>query len=891
VFPALLTRKHRSALVVAGLSALALTVSGLPAAAAPSKAHPRGFDLLASAAHRRSATLGQVSRSAAADADDDDDEGSEEIAEQADQWNEARSSPGIVAPGAYSAAWAQLQALPKTGGQWVDQTAIKYNSDDPRYRDINSNSSGGAGLVTGRITGLAADNSGDVYAGSADGGVWRSITGGGNWQPISDKLPAPSTGDVQLDSNGRLWFAAGEANTNADSYVGSGVYVLADPKHGQFQPSSRVGGTELDGSTIKHLRFAGHTVWAATSHGVWTHSTSTLTGPWKLEFAPNPDYLPGGSLAGDPNAPYKNIANDIAVDPHNPSKVILAIGWRSGDTYNGFYTKQGGTWQKTTLAGDIASDAANVGTVTFAPSADGSKYYAIEESPTQLNTNPDSALQGIYVSSSGSPSGPWTMVADYHKLAASGSALTDPGYMPGIQSWYNQFLQVDPKNPKHVYLGLEEVFESKDAGATWTTPGPYWNFPFACWSIDPSKQTGDCHQTVHADQHAVAIGAKHGKPYIVVGDDGGTYRRPVAGKADASGHATDWTSLNDGTMDVLQYYSVGVGNDRQGHAYGPAVSGGLQDNGQSILRPGDKAMGSNFGGDGGDTLVDPNNGCNIVSEYVYLAMSVTNNCAVNDGSWTTDPSKVSSRDIAPPDNDLGSAGARFTAPFAADAKDINTWVAGGTHVWVQHKGFAIASGADWTNVFDLGTDHVATGVAVSGGTAYVGWCGPCNNQGFTRGIAVGHTDGTGWHQLALPVDGTIPNRFVSGFDVDPTNPNHVLVAINGYSRHWTEGPGAGVGHVFESRDAGSTWTDISTNLPDIPANAVKFVTGGGIVLGTDLGVLYRGRGHTGWNVLGRNLPTTTTMELRTGLGGLRLYAATHGRGIQSYDLRQLLPPG
>jgi hypothetical protein len=888
VFPALLTRRHRSALVAVGLSALTLTVSGLPAAAAPSKPHPRGFDILASTAHSSSAKSGQVSRFAAGDGDDGGDEGSGEIAEQADQWNEARSSPGIVAPGAYSAAWAQLQALPKTGGQWVDQTAIKYNSDDPRYRDINSNSSGGAGLVTGRITGLAADNSGDVYAGSADGGVWRSATGGGNWHPISDKLPAPSTGDLQLDSKGRLWFAAGEANTNADSYVGSGVYVLADPKHGRFQPSGRVGGTELDGTTIKHLRFAGGTAWAATSHGVWTHSTSTLTGPWKLEFAPNPDYLPGGSLAGDPNAPYKNIANDVAIDPHNPSKVILAIGWRSGDTYNGFYTKQGGTWQKTVLAGDIASDAANVGTVTFASSADGSKYYAIEQSPTQLNTNPDSGLQGIYVSNSGSPSGPWTMVADYHKLAASGSALTDPGYMPGIQSWYNQFLQVDPNDPKHVYLGLEEVFESKDAGATWTTPGPYWNFPFACWSIDPSKQTGDCHQTVHADQHAVAIGAKDGKPYVVVGDDGGTYRRPVAGKADASGHATDWTPLNDGTMDVLQYYSVGVGNDRQRHAYGPAISGGLQDNGQSILRPGDKVMGSNFGGDGGDTLVDPNDGCNIVSEYVYLAMSVTNNCAVNDGSWTTDPSKVSSRNIAPPDNDLGSAGARFTAPFAADAKDINTWVAGGTHVWVQHKGFAIASGADWTNVFDLGAGHVATGVAVSGGTAYVGWCGPCNNQGFTRGIAVGHTDGTGWHQLALPVDGTIPNRFVSGFDVDPTNPNHVLVAINGYSRHWTEGPGAGIGHVFESRDAGSTWTDISTNLPDIPANAVKFVIGGGVVLGTDLGVLYRGPGQTGWKILGRNLPTTTTLEFRTGPGGLRLYAATHGRGLQSYDLRQLL---
>jgi hypothetical protein len=885
VFSALLTRKYRSAMIVAGLSAFTLTVSGLPAAAVPSRAHPRGYDILASTAHG-STESGQVSPFAASAADDDG-EGSSEIAEQADQWNEARSSPGVVAPGAYSAAWAQLQSLPKTGGQWVDQTAIKYNSDDPRYRDINSNSSGGAGLVTGRITGLAADNSGDVYAGSADGGVWRSTTGGGHWQSISGKLPAPSTGDLQLDSRGRLWFAAGEANTNADSYVGSGVYVLTDPKHGQFQPSSRVGGTELDSTTIKHLRFAGGTVWAATSHGVWSHSARVLSGPWKLEFAPNPDYLSGGALASDPNAPYKNIANDVAIDPHDPSKVILAIGWRSGDSYNGFYTKQGGTWQKTVLAGDIASDADNVGTVTFASSADGSKYYAIEQSPTQLNTNPDSGLQGIYVSDNGSPAGPWTLVADYHKLAASGSALTGAGYMPGIQSWYNQFLGVDPRDPKHVYLGLEEVFETKDAGATWTTPGPYWNFGFSCWSIDPSKQTGDCHQTVHPDQHAVAVGGKDGKPYVVVGDDGGTYRRPVSGEADASGHATDWTALNDGTMDVLQYYSVGVGNDHNGHAYGPAVSGGLQDNGQSIRRPGDQVMGSNFGGDGGDTLVDPNNGCNIVSEYVYLAMSVTNNCAVNDGSWTTDPTKVSSRNIAPPDNALGSAGARFIAPFAADAEDINTWVAGGTHVWVQHKGFAIQSGADWTNAFDLGAGHVATAVSVSGGTAYVGWCGPCNNQGFTRGIAVGHTDGTGWHQLTLPVVGTVPNRFISGFDVDPANPNHVLVAINGYSRHWTEGPGAGIGHLFESRDAGATWADISTNLPDIPANAVKFIIGGGIVLGTDLGVLYRAPGQTAWKVLGRNLPTTTTMQFKTGLYGTRLYAATHGRGIQSYDLRQL----
>ncbi|WP_345135905.1 glycosyl hydrolase [Dactylosporangium darangshiense] len=866
------------------MSATVLILGGLPAGAAPPAPRPAHAGDRAATAHRTGA--GTVHSLAAPG--EDDEEGSSDIMEQADQWNEARSAPGIVAPGAYSAAWAQLQGLPHTGGRWVDETGLPYNSDDPRYRDVNSNSSGGAGNVTGRVVGMAADDHGYVYAGSANGGVWRSATGGGHWQPISDKLPAPATGDLRLDDRGRLWFATGEANTSATSFVGTGVYVLADPRHGEFRTSDRVGGTELENTTIRALRFGGDKVWAATSRGVWSHSTRNLSGKWTLEFAPNPTFLPGGADADDADAAYKNIANDIAIDPRDPSKVILAIGWRSGDDYNGFYTKVGGAWQKITLTGDIASDPDNVGAVTFARSADGSKYYAIEQSPEMLATNGDSNLYGVFVSDSGSPFGPWRLAADYHKLAASGSANTSPGYMPGIQAWYNQFLQVDPKDPRHLYIGLEEVFETKDAGATWTTPGPYWNFYFPCWSIDPSKQTGDCNQTTHPDQHAAAIGSNGGKPYLVVGDDGGVYRRPVNGKADASGHATDWVSLNDGSMDVLQYYSVGVGADKQGRNAGLAISGGLQDNGESILRPGDRVMGSNFGGDGGDTIVDPDNGCNVAAEYVYLALSVTNNCAVNDGSWITDPSKASSRNIAPPDNALGSAGARFIAPIAADPKDGNTWVAGGTHVWIQHKGFAIQSGADWVNAFDLGAGHVATGVSISGGMVYVGWCGPCNNQGFTRGIAVGKADGTGWHQLDLPVDGVIPNRYVSGFDVDPANPNHVFVAMNGYSRKWTEGPGAGVGHVFESRDAGAHWTDISANLPDIPANALKVIWGGGLVVGTDLGVLYRAPGQTGWKVLGRNLPTTTTMELRTGLHGLRLYAATHGRGVQSFDLWQLL---
>jgi hypothetical protein len=296
-------------------------------------------------------------------------------------------------------------------------------------------------------------------------------------------------------------------------------------------------------------------------------------------------------------------------------------------------------------------------------------------------------------------------------------------------------------------------------------------------------------------------------------------------------------------------------------------------------------MGSNFGGDGGDTITDPNNGCNIAQEYVYLAVSVTNNCAVNDGSWVTDPAKATTYSVAPPDNAQAGAGARFIAPINPDAKNINTWIAGGRHVWVQTHGFAIRSSSEWTSAYDLGAGHVATAVSASGGTVYVGWCGPCNNQGFTRGIAVGNANGTGWHQLNLPVDGTIPNRFISGFDIDPANASHVYVAINGFSRKWTEGPGAGVGHIFESRDAGASWTDISANLPDVPANTVKVLPGGGLALGTDLAAFYRAPGTSTWAVLGQNLPTTAVLQLKVGPDN-KLYAATHGRGIWSIPIRR-----
>ena len=176
-----------------------------------------------------------------------------------------------------------------------------------------------------------------------------------------------------------------------------------------------------------------------------------------------------------------------------------------------------------------------------------------------------------------------------------------------MQADYNQYILADPRDRRHVYLQLEEVFESTDGGTTWNTVGPYWNFDISC-----EEATGDpydCPMTTHPDQHAGML--LNGQFWA--GNDGGLWRRP------ASWHQRGrWTNLNP-TLYTLQNYSVAVGKVGSGLAYW----GGLQDNGESYTRTDMSRVEQAFTGDGGDTIVDPNDGNKAVEEYVYLDMYLT----------------------------------------------------------------------------------------------------------------------------------------------------------------------------------------------------------------------------------------------------------------------------
>jgi len=306
--------------------------------------------------------------------------------EEADELNSyalERTAPALTVPGAaLASAEAQAAQLPTVSGNWSEVTNNPDNAEPGGYNDpIWSNAGAGFRDVSGRDTALAVDG-GTTYVGAADGGVWKSTDGGTSWTPLSDHLSTLSIGALAVNpSDHSLWVGTGEANTNADSYAGQGIYRSGGGSNLQL-----VGGSELSGATVFRLVFDGFGhVYAATNHGLWRRNAGDLSSPWTLVLRPDPN---------PDNNPYEtSFITDVVVQPATNGAVVLAAdGWRGAgnpprDTkYNGFYlsTSQGaaGTFSRITPNGAI--NAKDIGRTSFAYSSDGSKLYAIVESPSAL---------------------------------------------------------------------------------------------------------------------------------------------------------------------------------------------------------------------------------------------------------------------------------------------------------------------------------------------------------------------------------------------------------------------------------------------------------------------------------------------------------------------------
>jgi len=816
------------------------------------------------------------------------------VAAATDWFTLQRLAPnGAVDPNAFEAVAGQAAALPTVGGAWTERTNLPGAqgsdfSDPPQYIDPTSgfsNSGAGDRWVGGRMTSLASAPDGALFAGAADGGVWKTTDGGTTWTPLTDAAGSLSIGALLVVPNATgytVYAGTGEANTSSDSYAGIGV--LASSNGGTSW--SRVGDKELNGALIFRMTTSGNNILAATSHGLYSIDRRSGTS-WTAVLQPA-----GPRSDGNFNLKVGNMITDVAVRPGTGGSQVLAVaGWRGGAPTNGLYLSNNGGSTFSALNSPSGWPLnQDEGRTTLAYSAGGDRLYAVVQSPYlfTFGTNGKTLLTGAFASASGDANGPWTQIAQSEQLANSGSAqqwrrIGTKHYGPGIQAWYNQFLAVDPANSDHVYLGLEEVYESQNGGGKWQTIAPYWNFGFSCFSYSPFEGTCN-HNQAHPDQHAALIAG--GKVYI--GNDGGVYAKSL------SDHSSgNWTDLNQ-HLDVLQFYSAAGSGDS-------IIYGGLQDNGSSKIfttpttvqddnhNPISVSSVQVFGGDGGYTLVDPANSNNVITEYVGLTVLKSTN---GGADWHF---------IIPAD-----PGPRFIAPIAMDRTNSNHLLAGGAIVWSSDAGVAgVTSGTgaatDWKNIFDVrtavGANAAAQVTALDAVTInnveYVAaaWCGLCNvtfgsGTGFRSGVVMLNNGGGTWHTTSQVCSGPVPscaapqlqNRYISGVRIDAGNTNHAYLSLSGYSRKWMIGPDdPGKGHVFETSNGGSAWADVSGNLPDVPMDDIVF-EGGKLVVATDFGVFTSSNNGVSWSRLGTKLPNVVVDQLTLDPNGV-LVAATHGRGV------------
>ena len=809
-----------------------------------------------------------------------------------------REAPNdAVNPGAYASLLGQAAGLPIVGSAWTERTPGNYFTDSPTYAPIGAscgancfqNSGSGERYVSGRMTSVAVAKNGDVFAGAADGGIWKSTDRGQHWTALGDKLGTMSIGALLIDAdNGSsytVYAGTGEANTSSDSYAGVGV--LQSVNGGAFTslpttanyPNGTTSDSDLTGALTFRLLRNGSYLYAATSHGLFRITPGDANWTRVLQFD-------NGATTPSPNRRVADMITDVIALP-GTTHILAVAGWRAGAATNGLYeSTDGGTTFSYLSSPTGWVPAWQQGRVTLTTSGNGGKIVAvIQDTSTFVKPNASgSILAGVFASTNGA-SGPWSRIASSGQLSSSGSAEARSGmrgYKPGVQAWYNQFAAVDPANPNHIYLGLEEVYETQDGGLTWNTLGPYWNLTLQCFSYTPFEGTCDHNQT-HPDQHAVFVDTSNGRNTLFVGNDGGMWSRPMSDHR--QGH---WTSLNN-NLNTLQYYSAAGSND--GSLYG-----GLQDNGTSLTFPtpgfvtGDTGTPvpatsvQVFGGDGGYTIVDPNNSQNAITEYVGLTSAYT-----HDGGKTWI------------DNKPGDPNARFIAPIVRDytqsvaSNGDGHILAGGRYVWDSLKGFNTTS-TDWHRIYDLTLGTNASAQATAIGTAtdangvtttWVGWCGLCNPP-FHGGIVVLRDSGPNTPYTVVrsfgPSNG-LPNRYVTGIFVNPANANDAYVTYSGYSRHWYVGPeDAGTGHVFQLSATAGTATDRSGNAIDAPTNDVVIVNGT-LIVGTDFGVYASKDNGTHWARLGGNLPNAVVDQLTVSNG--TMLAATHGRGLWSYAVAQL----
>ncbi len=445
--------------------------------------------------------------------------------------------------------------------------------------------------------------------------------------------------------------------------------------------------------------------------------------------------------------------------------------------------------------------------------------YAVFSAST--TASPYYGLRGIYKSTDSGVS--WSALSTPPRLTSTGNL----SYL-SAQGWYDNVIAVDPFNSSNLYVGGVELMKSTNGGSSWSQL-TYWHSFYGS-------------PVVHADHHAIVFDPNN-SGRLFGGNDGGIFK--------TTNNGTSWSMLNN-NLEITQFYGGAV------YPTGTTYYGGAQDNGHLKY-----SSGTNWteveSGDGGYAAQDQTNSSISYEEYVYLDMEKSTNGGVSWSSCTSGLSDAANGNYC-----------LFISPFSINPENSNVLIAGSDNVWITSN-----SAATWTASSNIlsASNKVSAVTVVNSAANYLGFAGTTDGKVF-KCTSLNPASGIDTWTEITPAGNNA--AWVRRIVVDLSNKNKIYVCYSGFNN------AANGKHVWMSTNQGSSWSDISTGLPDIPVHSLVIdpVNANTLYLGTETGVYQTTNSGSTWTSSNSGMPSYVPVdELVLQTGTNILFAFTHGRGV------------
>jgi hypothetical protein len=404
------------------------------------------------------------------------------------------------------------------------------------------------------------------------------------------------------------------------------------------------------------------------------------------------------------------------------------------------------------------------------------------------------------------------------------------------QAWYDLIMAVDPGNANKIFVGAIDLFQSADGGANW--------LQMSKWSNNPNLNTLTC-SLVHADQHMIVFRPGNANK-MAVSNDGGVYYSDDISNAPTQ-QVFQPRNLN---YNVTQFYSAAIHPDKTtGTNY---MLAGAQDNGtQKFSSAGFGNTTEADGGDGAFCFIDQKDPSIQILSYVFNTYKLSTNGGVSFNVQLLD------------DEDNGN----FINQGDYDSNLKILFSARSTTAIYRVRNVSTTRDIDSLKITGLGT--MATALKVSPYTTastllYVG-----TQAGKLFKVANANLASPIITQITTP----FPNGTISSIAFGASD-NQLAVTFSNY----------GVTSVWETRNAGATWTNREGNLANMPVRWVEYHPQNfdQLYIATELGVWSTDNINIAspvWNSTNGGLANVRTDMLRIRKSDNTIMAATHGRGV------------